>query len=158
MKTLTFAIVAGLALSMSACTPMVDPNGVDTPSVTTQFLTGTGGYILTAGAVEALTYKAIKSQPKSKQTFADIVEVLSNITEDKILSPSEVKDIIKANLKGMSSDYRTYAMLALDIAFVSWESTGRAKDIDLTEYNNIINGIMLGISEGIDLYDEEQSI
>lgn len=158
MKTLTFAIVAGLALSMSACTPMVDPNGVDTPSVTTQFLTGTGGYILTAGAVEALTYKAIKSQPNSKQTFADIVEILADVSEDKVLTPEEVKDIIKANLKGMSSKYRTYAMLSLDIAFVSWESTGRAKDIDLVEYNNIVNGIILGISEGIDLYDEEQDM
>lgn len=158
MKTLTFAIVAGLALSMSACTPMVDPNGVDAPSATTQFLTGTGGYILTAGAVEALTYKAIKSQPKSKQTFEDIVEILTSVSEDKILTPDEVKEIIKTNLKGMSSEYRTYAMLSLDIAFVSWESTGRAKDIDLVEYNNIVNGIILGISEGIDLYDEEQEM
>lgn len=143
---------------LSSCSTLPRINGEATEETATSSLfSKLGVSLLTTGAVEALTYKAIKSNPKSEASFNDIATAISSISEDNILSAMEVKALVKAHLEKVNSKYRTYALLALDIVFNSFESTERQMDYDITKYRNILNAIVLGIKSATDLVAEENA-
>lgn len=157
MKKLIVAIVAGSVL-LTSCTAMKGITGEASAETTTSSLFSSIGIsFLTSGAVEALTYKAIKNSPKSEQTFVDIAKTVASISEDNILSADELKGLIKDRLEAVNSKYRTYAMLALDVVFNSYAATEKRMDFDLKAYKNVLNAIVLGINSATDLVAAEKA-
>lgn len=157
MRTLLI-IALCLSLMVSSCSSFPGITGEATAETTTSSLFSKLGIsLLTTGAVEALTYKAIKSNPKSESTFEDIADAVSSISEDNMLTADEVKSLIKARLEAVNSKYRTYAMLALDVVFNSFASTEKQMDYDISKYRNILNAIVLGINSATDLVAEENA-
>lgn len=158
MKRFLPSLCLGSALLLSSCNVTLVPleGGVDRDAALSQFVSGSGVSILTAGAVEATVYHYIKREPRSIETFLDVQNKLVSDFSDRVLTPAELKDSIKMWLQTEKSPYRTYAMMALDVIFAAYQSTSDVRGVDVSQYNAMIDAVILGIGDAIELYEMDK--
>lgn len=154
MNKFFIPFLAVVSIVLSSCNIATIPaNSTTTPNVAlSTVVTNTGVSILTTGAVEATVYHYLKKAPESLDTFTVVQDKLAEIMEDNIVTPNEIKSVIKAYLTEQKCEYRSYALIALDVIFNAYQTTANVEGYDVSAYKNMINATIVGIGDAIELY------
>lgn len=149
---LPFILMGFLTFSTPSCSNI---NWDNVKATTHTVVSDIGVPLLTAGAVEALVYKAIKANPESQVSFTESANILTNASLENVLSTEDIRKIVKNHLFDNNSKYRTYTMLTMDIVFNMMKNNENKGEWDITEYRTLVDAIITGIYEAERLYNTQ---